>query len=51
MNVVGTLAITLRLKLMLLGIGVFPLICGSVLAGQNQGDKVMVEMTPSKGGI
>ena len=51
MNVVGTLAINLRLKLMLLAIGIFPLICGSALAGQNQGDKVMVEMTTSKGVI
>ena len=51
MNVFGRFAITLRLKVMLLAIGVFPLICGSALAGQNQGDKVMVEMTTSKGVI
>ena len=51
MNVFGRFAITLRLKATLLAIGVFPLICGSALAGQNQGDKVMVEMTTSKGVI
>ncbi len=51
MNVFGRFAITLRLKVALLAIGVFPLICGSALAGQNQGDKVMVEMTTSKGVI
>jgi peptidyl-prolyl cis-trans isomerase B (cyclophilin B) len=51
MNVFGRFAITLRLKVLLLAIGVFPLICGSALAGQNQGDKVMVEMTTSKGVI
>ena len=51
MNVFGRFAIPLRLKVTLLAIGVFPLICGSVLAGQNQGDKVMVEMTTSKGVI
>ena len=51
MNVVDRFAINLRLKLMLLAIGIFPLICGSALAGQNQGDKVMVEMTTSKGVI
>ena len=51
MNVFGRFAITLRLKMMLLAIGVFTLICGSALAGQNQGDKVMVEMTTSKGVI
>ena len=51
MNVFSRFAITLRLKVMLLAIGVFPLICGSALAGQNQGDKVMVEMTTSKGVI
>jgi len=51
MNVVGTLAITLRLKVALLAIGVFSLICGSALADQYQGDKVMVEMTTSKGVI
>jgi len=51
MNVFGRFSITLRLKATLLAIGVFPLICGSALAGQNQGDKVMVEMTTSKGVI
>ncbi|MGE4633982.1 MAG: peptidylprolyl isomerase, partial [Arenicellales bacterium] len=51
MNVFGRFAITLRLKVTLLAIGVFPLICGSALAGQHQGDKVMVEMTTSKGVI
>ena len=51
MNVFGRFAITLRLKVMLLAIGVFPLICGSALADQHQGDKVMVEMTTSKGVI
>ena len=51
MNVFGRFAITLRLKVMLLAIGVFSLICGSVLADQHQGDKVMVEMTTSKGVI
>lgn len=51
MNVFGRFAITLRLKVALLAIGVFSLICGSVLAGQHQGDKVMVEMTTSKGVI
>ena len=51
MNVVGRFAITLRLKVALLAIGVFPLICGSALADQHQGDKVMVEMTTSKGVI
>ena len=42
---------TVRLKVTLLAIGVFPLICGSALADQHQGDKVMVEMTTSKGVI
>ena len=51
MNVFGRFAITLRLKVALLAIGVFPLICGSALADQHQGDKVMVEMTTSKGVI
>ena len=51
MNVFGRFAITLRLKVMLLAIGVFPLICASALADQHQGDKVMVEMTTSKGVI
>jgi peptidyl-prolyl cis-trans isomerase B (cyclophilin B) len=51
MNVFGRFAITLRLKATLLAIGVFPLICGSALADQHQGDKVMVEMTTSKGVI
>jgi len=51
MNVFGRFAITLRLKATLLAIGVFSLICGSALAGQNQGDKVMVEITTSKGVI
>ena len=51
MNVFGRFAITLRLKVTLLAIGVFPLICGSALADQHQGDKVMVEMTTSKGVI
>ena len=51
MNVFGRFAIPLRLKVALLAIGVFPLICGSVLADQHQGDKVMVEMTTSKGVI
>ena len=51
MNVFGRFAITLRLKVMLLAIGVFSLICGSALADQYQGDKVMVEMTTSKGVI
>ena len=51
MNVFGRFAIALRLKVALLAIGVFPLICGSALADQHQGDKVMVEMTTSKGVI
>ncbi len=51
MNVFGRFAITLRLKVTLLAIGIFPLICGSALADQHQGDKVMVEMTTSKGVI
>jgi peptidyl-prolyl cis-trans isomerase B (cyclophilin B) len=51
MNVFGRFAITLRLKATLLAIGVFPLICGSALADQHQGDKVMVEITTSKGVI
>ena len=51
MNVFGRFAITLRLKVALLAIGVFSLICGSALADQHQGDKVMVEMTTSKGVI
>jgi peptidyl-prolyl cis-trans isomerase B (cyclophilin B) len=51
MNVVDRFAIALRLKVALLAIGVFSLICGSVLADQHQGDKVMVEMTTSKGVI
>jgi peptidyl-prolyl cis-trans isomerase B (cyclophilin B) len=51
MNVVGRFAIPLRLKVALLAIGVFSLICGSALADQYQGDKVMVEMTTSKGVI
>jgi len=51
MNMFDRFAVTLRLKVMLLAIGVFPLICGSALADQNQGDKVMVEMTTSKGVI
>ena len=51
MNVFGRFAIPLRLKVALLAIGVFSLICGSALADQYQGDKVMVEMTTSKGVI
>ena len=51
MNVVDRFAIALRLKVALLAIGVFSLICGSALADQHQGDKVMVEMTTSKGVI
>jgi peptidyl-prolyl cis-trans isomerase B (cyclophilin B) len=51
MNVFGRFAITLRLKATLLAIGVFSLICGPALADQYQGDKVMVEMTTSKGVI
>ena len=51
MNVFGRFAITLCLKVTLLAIGVFSLICGSALADQHQGDKVMVEMTTSKGVI
>ena len=51
MNVFDRFAVILRLKVTLLAIGIFPLICGSALADQHQGDKVMVEMTTSKGVI